>query len=355
MKIEHENNSLLSTANVIGGRAYWLYLKEMHDGPFQECYPALKKYMVNVDLNKGKGTWSENGQEAVKTAIARTAERAESFGIPKEVQMERYVPAILQETLINNLSALQYYAMACWFDSGQPVVNVGHKLAASLLATSVSAETVKDLKLPFHAFQVRVPPGLLYTSEPQTGEPVPIETLLMAKLSTFDDGISYSFIGATNQSFSLWGTYNSPEEFITDIEHKSTEMFDYELDGMDERNSLLVRRLLVNVCLMMTDRSRYKAQGKKSHELYNKKRQRWEKEPVARHFTLTPKVSHDFREVVRAYAIGTGKRINVQSLVVGHWKNQPYGPKSSLRRRQFVEPYWRGPEDALIALRPHEL
>lgn len=29
--------------------------------------------------------------------------------------------------------------------------------------------------------------------------------------------------------------------------------------------------------------------------------------------------------------------------VMGHWKNQPYGPRSSLRRRQWLAPFWRGP------------
>jgi hypothetical protein len=39
-----------------------------------------------------------------------------------------------------------------------------------------------------------------------------------------------------------------------------------------------------------------------------------------------------------------GRTVTVRVQVQGHWKNQPYGPKSSLRKRLFVSPYWRGPE-----------
>jgi hypothetical protein len=28
--------------------------------------------------------------------------------------------------------------------------------------------------------------------------------------------------------------------------------------------------------------------------------------------------------------------------VMGHWKNQPYGPNKELRRRQWISPYWKG-------------
>jgi hypothetical protein len=37
--------------------------------------------------------------------------------------------------------------------------------------------------------------------------------------------------------------------------------------------------------------------------------------------------------------------------VRGHWKNnQPYGPQHSLRKRIFIEPYWKGPKDMSEAL-----
>jgi hypothetical protein len=48
-------------------------------------------------------------------------------------------------------------------------------------------------------------------------------------------------------------------------------------------------------------------------------------------------------------------RQTVQTLVRGYWKNQPCGPRGTERKFIHIEPYWRGPEDAPIAVRPHIL
>jgi hypothetical protein len=47
--------------------------------------------------------------------------------------------------------------------------------------------------------------------------------------------------------------------------------------------------------------------------------------------------------------IGTGTQrgpVTVRTLVAGHWKTQPYGPKSTLRKTIWREPFWRGPLEA---------
>ena len=40
----------------------------------------------------------------------------------------------------------------------------------------------------------------------------------------------------------------------------------------------------------------------------------------------------------------TGRRLTTRHVVRGHWTHQPYGPKRSLRRLQWVAPFIRGPE-----------
>jgi len=61
------------------------------------------------------------------------------------------------------------------------------------------------------------------------------------------------------------------------------------------------------------------------------------------------------RKAVVEYGKHGGKSPTVQCVVAGHWKMQPCGPGGSERKRIFIEPYWRGPEDAPIAIRPHVL
>jgi hypothetical protein len=64
----------------------------------------------------------------------------------------------------------------------------------------------------------------------------------------------------------------------------------------------------------------------------------------------------DAREVVTRYiATGQAGRIGVRVLVRGHHRNQPCGPKSSLRKRIWIDPFWRGDEEAPVIVHPHEL
>lgn len=59
---------------------------------------------------------------------------------------------------------------------------------------------------------------------------------------------------------------------------------------------------------------------------------------------------------IRRIALGRSISINregweltVRVRVDGHWRNQPYGPGRMYRRRQWIEPYWKGPEDGSLA------
>jgi hypothetical protein len=49
---------------------------------------------------------------------------------------------------------------------------------------------------------------------------------------------------------------------------------------------------------------------------------------------------------------GTGRQLTERRVVNGHWKWQPYGPASSLRRRIFLGEYIRGPVDAPLVVKP---
>lgn len=54
---------------------------------------------------------------------------------------------------------------------------------------------------------------------------------------------------------------------------------------------------------------------------------------------------------VRTSAPRTGRTLEGIQRVMGHWKVQPYGPGSSLRRTIFVEPYYRGNDAADLVVR----
>jgi hypothetical protein len=65
----------------------------------------------------------------------------------------------------------------------------------------------------------------------------------------------------------------------------------------------------------------------------------------------------DCREAIKDYLSGErGKSPTVRWLARGHWKPQPYGPRNSLRKQIYIEPYWNPKDsDKPIAERPHKL
>jgi hypothetical protein len=76
--------------------------------------------------------------------------------------------------------------------------------------------------------------------------------------------------------------------------------------------------------------------------------------PTAWVFQMTDDVNVDCREWVTSFMRGNkGTRPSLQTLVRGHHKRQAHGPSNTLRKWITVEPYWRGPDDAPIAVKAH--
>ncbi len=77
--------------------------------------------------------------------------------------------------------------------------------------------------------------------------------------------------------------------------------------------------------------------------------------PEGAQYDLGKEVAIDLRQELRRVLRGSreGASPSVQFLVRGHWRNQAHGEGRSLRRRQWIEPFWKGPEEARVLLRGH--
>jgi hypothetical protein len=67
-----------------------------------------------------------------------------------------------------------------------------------------------------------------------------------------------------------------------------------------------------------------------------------------------PGLLETVRSAVRQ-TLGIRSLANIRTLVCGHWKMQAHGTGRKDRKHLHIEPYWRGPEDAPIALRCGQL
>lgn len=127
-----------------------------------------------------------------------------------------------------------------------------------------------------------------------------------------------------------------------------------EITDRDGRAMTLIGRLIINTCAAMTNSSSVNAVGP-GHKAYKERKPGRLGPPMVRTFNVGQPVKLDFRDHVRKYIAEGGKRgpISVQTLVGGHFKSQPHGPNNALRKIIWREPYWRGPEDSPINVRPH--
>jgi len=252
-----------------------------------------------------------------------------------------------------------------WAESGFPVLTMGHKFAAAMCCTSATEEVVSSAMPPFHGYLLEVPDGLIAMTDPITGLPADIRFVLIARCQNprVRTGFTWSYSAMTVNGYVLYRYgVNAAELLPPDIEASPLESGigrQYLVTDRDERACAMVGRLVVNTALAMSDPSRASANVPKKcrHKMNSPFTGRREPEPVCRTYVVGKdvKLRFDLREEVRRYVAGERRSVNVQVLVCGHYKMQPHGPRNSLRKQIWREPFWRGPEDGPIPIRSHVL
>lgn len=71
-------------------------------------------------------------------------------------------------------------------------------------------------------------------------------------------------------------------------------------------------------------------------------------------YTLGGAIDVDLRASVQAVWSGEKRSgPKVQFVVRGHWREQACGPNMSLRKRIWIKPFWKGPEESRVLLRKY--
>jgi len=231
-----------------------------------------------------------------------------------------------------------------WLLSGFPTIEVGNKLAASFASTSLTEEAVERVARPWKCFLVRVPAGILGAAD--------CFKLLLENEPGGNWGFrTLTYVGdvGAGSVIELFKFSQLLDEPMPNSSHPFSEQ---DLSKI-ERSHLLINRIVIGALIEMDSPERKRAikGGPRYPDGRNKRG-----EPASWNFKLTRPVKVDVREAVRDYVDGTRHgKLSLQHLVRGHHKMQRCGQGGSERRWIHVEPYWRGPEDAPIALRSHIL
>lgn len=327
----------------------WLLRNQMEEHP-----KVTKEALVTL----GKLLWplSYRGSNTDDEAFTRLATTCQSWIRTCEPEDQKWVMA--SSFLYLPDQQITDFAAARWVDQGLPTIQLGHKYAAALMASSVEKTDLTEVPIPWKAFVIEIPPELLAIEDPETGKLSGVCHILVQHFTRGDTEPVWNYIANSTERVSLWQHAVPMNEIINDgLEGEvdwSTYSFGLKVDDRDERVNFLIGRLIVGVCLALSGKDRTLKPIGPGHKYSGDIRTA--SEPLQRIFQLGHPIKLDCREALSDYVEGRTKRVmTAQSLVVGHWKRQPHGPQNSLRKWIWREPFWRGPEEGPILQRSHKL
>lgn len=253
------------------------------------------------------------------------------------------LPSIERDTLGDSQSAIRALIFSGkWAMSGYPTVDLGAKLAGSLMATSFPTEQADDLlRMPWPAFAIRIPEKLI------VGESGGSFSLVRAHTSSFRSGVEFVVSGHEGAVALYQSGRSMADLWANEGTLGEGDPFGIPIDTRDRRTIRMLLNLFAGVCLELSDpRALDESRRGRTRGGRAKHAARLPGElPDYERFELRRAVRLDVRETVRAFIDHGAKHPTVQTLVRGHWKMQAHGPARTLRKALHIEPYWRGRVD----------
>lgn len=258
-----------------------------------------------------------------------------------------------------------FYSIFVAMKAGSPTFQVQPDLIIALRDTEIPTLPIDMMRTPFEGFFIVVPKG---TFAP------PVHTIQQLYISNvegdrfrvaFDHGENSHYINFLTDcpeetiydamSRSLGAQADMPEHLLHEIREESVYEDYYKAD---------VLRFAVNLALYITcpDADMYQDQskqrelhqrlqgvkgGRRRNVLLDKIRKEKERKIfiVGANTRLQKEYTAELTESGKRWVLKQRVRIR------GYWRQQPYGPKLSLRRPQFIAPHHRGPDYAEMVRR----
>lgn len=243
-----------------------------------------------------------------------------------------------------------------WREMGFARLELGHKLAAALMFT----DAPESVEAPWLAWSLILPDGLFGEIEIRRvwclGD---TPAVLLIKI---DDHVGTMCLHVFDET-RHWRI--DPGPYNPDVGEKMPTLRErFEARGPEYEEKFLrclpmLQNLVRGVCLALSNPQDWRKgdyYGKPSGSEV-KKASKHKELPVGERYVLGQPVQIDLREEVmdhvRTGKIG-GKSPTKLFLVRGHHRRQAHGKGRLERKTIWIEPFWKGPEDARVLLRPHQ-
>jgi len=351
-------------------RDLWTLKKQQAGEDYQEWDKASENRVLCVLVSLFRMGWEEEEIDHELTTAMHTLH----FGIPENItvgealRMARllkvdFFTAALEVTakvlLLTSVPSfmtpdeyrvgryLRIHTDLEWYVCGFPTVKVPPKWVAAAMCTKIPTTSNTEVKPPWSAFKISLPKEPLLYLTSKRNEQLVVSEIYVTKRSLLSMDQWSITICTTTDYHRVY--YLKGGEILLDSPKQSDE----SETAYDSR--VLAFRIIVSLIWALTDKKNLTKVNKAEHDHRNDRTGKPTKELE---FQLTEPVSVDLREHVKQFQLdqnkkGKGKTLNIQFMVMGHRKMQPYGPGNSLRKQIWIEPYWKGPLDSPVALRPH--
>jgi hypothetical protein len=270
---------------------------------------------------------------------------------------------------------------AWWAELGFPSVTLTHDFYRAIAVTDFGEVGDDPLLLPFPAFVVRLPESLRGkdASTPLFCYPVPTQRVPSpadgSRLPLFSeernrairpDEVSFDVTrmtltpepdedAMTRASYTQWTNgvpYNifltGRVEAIDALDPLEARVTSAMGQSFDPELTKRARRVIANTMLYINSNGGLPPEKKVGADVPVEREHKTEPRfRVGRPIKLGAKLKAAIREGLSG---GASWKLESRFVVRGHWRNQAYGPEHSLRRKQWIEPYWKGPEDVGEAL-----
>ncbi len=244
--------------------------------------------------------------------------------------------------------AARWQAYARWAHSGYPILESSQEYAAALMSTRTSMLEEDDLRLPWGSLLAVVPEGLLEDEQGRCLDRVRID----GNHRGVDEGLRVWVYSSSSIEGGIRG-YHPPGETTGRNLLAMLRGDVREPDALDGRILRCAGKYVVGLLVALEHTNNFVWRDVKARP----KSGPWSRgEPAHRVAFVGRPLSVNATSAVVAYVSGQKRALpSVQTLVRGHYKRQVMGVSGSARKVIWIEPYWRGPEDAPILARPYRV
>lgn len=255
---------------------------------------------------------------------------------------------------------LRQYVLYLWLGQGLPVFAPTHSLLAALSLTDPAGVRINELHMPFKTFAVQIPPHFWQTS--YQGQSTDVRTLIMSTYISAQHNVPVLYIQLFGGATSLFSIINleDPERELGDVIDEGTNtdvrksVFSVDRTDADRALSRAAWFFAVNLCLYVAEHGRGEKLGGHSTKQARRRApvggssQRGK--PIVWTLGREVKLDSETLESARQFASDAHEdrakwRLRSRFTVRGHWRNQAYGSRRELRKRIWIQPFWKGPEE----------